>query len=123
LKQTKEIGYLLAGVRLSLLAIGLRATLNIIPPENVPLKPLGSAIIPRESSMADQYHVVVHEQPAPSDAGVMTQTEVYSYLRARLEGEVVAADAALRELKETGRATVYFENPVGPKIRVEIRRL
>ncbi len=65
---------------------------------------------------------MLHERPAPNDLGEMTETEMYGYVRTRL-GSMDEAEAVLRELKKKGTATIYFDSPLNPKIRVEIRRV
>ena len=70
----------------------------------------------------NRYRVVLQERPAPNDLGEMTETEMYGYVGTRL-GSMDAAEAVLRELKKKGKATTYFDSPLGPKIRVEIRRV
>jgi len=73
-------------------------------------------------SEQNTYRVVLHDRPTPSDLGEMTETEIYGYVGTRL-GSMDAAEAVLRELKNKGTATIHFDSPLGPKIRVEIRRV
>jgi hypothetical protein len=53
--------------------------------------------------MAEQYHVVVHRPLAPSDLGVMTEVELYGYVRTRSYGGIDAAEALLWSQKKKVR--------------------
>ncbi|MGA2482138.1 MAG: hypothetical protein ABSF92_03350 [Candidatus Acidiferrales bacterium] len=68
-----------------------------------------------------KYHVVLHEGPTRNDLGEMTETAMYGYVRNKLG--MVAAEGVLRELEERGEAITYFENLLGGKTRIEIRRV
>jgi len=52
----------------------------------------------------------------------MTETQLYGFLGARLEGDLAGAEAALQELNEKGIATVRYDAPLYGPTALEIRR-
>ena len=71
-------------------------------------------------SEQDTYRVVSHGLPTQTDLGEKTRTQLEAFLGTR----GVDAAEVLRELDRTGAATTYFDyRPLGPRTRVEIRRV
>jgi hypothetical protein len=69
---------------------------------------------------APQYHLTLHDSRVPCIMGTMSKSELYAYVTKQLG--VSAIEEMFRELAENKRATVYFENPFGPKVRVQIHQ-
>jgi hypothetical protein len=66
-----------------------------------------------------RYHVILVQAPVlTNDLGEMGETELYNFLRTKLD--VIAVDRLMSQLQYNRTARVEFTTPAGLKIQLEI---
>jgi len=79
--------------------------------------------IQMENVAERNFYLTQTEGSFRNEIGEMSEMDVYAHVRTRLGDDAVAAEDALRELGRTGAATVQFNNSLGKKSRMDIRRI